>query len=110
MFWRTGRRTMTKRRPYGDGGIDARGENSWRLRYRINGKRFTKTVRGTKSEAQKVLRDLLHSADTGTHVAPDKVTVGQWIEQWIEQWIASGAPGRRQKKVGRRAIERYSEL
>jgi integrase len=101
---------MTKRRPYGDGGIDARGENSWRLRYRINGKRFTKTVRGTKSEAQKVLRDLLHSADTGTHVAPDKVTVGQWIEQWIEQWIASGAPGRRQKKVGRRAIERYSEL
>jgi len=98
--------TITRRRAYGDGGIDPRGENSWRLRYRINGKRFTKTVRGTKTEAQKALRDLLHSGDTGTHVAPDKITVGQWVEQWI----ASGAPGRRQKKVGRRTIERYSEL
>jgi integrase len=101
-----GKRHVTRRRAYGDGGIDARSENSWRLRYWINGKRFTKTVRGTKSEAQKMLRDLLHSGDTGTHVAPDKITVGAWVEQWI----ASGAPGRRQKKVSRRTIERYSEL
>ena len=59
-----------KRRTYGDGGIDARGENSWRLRYRVNGKRFTKAFRGTMSEAQKELRRLLRSGDIGEHVEP----------------------------------------
>jgi integrase len=97
---------VRKKRGYRDGGIDARGENSWRLRYRLNGRRFTKTIRGTKSDAQKELRRLLHSGDEGTHVAPNRIT----LSQWAEQWIATGAPGRRQKRVGRRTIERYSEL
>ena len=97
---------MNKRRGYRDGGIDQRGEKSWRLRYRVNGRRFTKTVHGTKSEAQKALRDLLHAGDTGEHVAPDKMTLGQWIDHWI----AAGAPGRSQKRAGRRTVERYSEL
>src|SRR5665213_609675 len=97
---------MAKRRGHGDGSILQRGENSWRLRYRINGKRFSGTVRGTKTEAQKALRDLLHSGDSGEHVAPDKITVGQWIEQWLD----AGAPGRRRKKVSQRTIERYAQL
>ena len=97
---------MSKRRTYRDGGIDQRGEKSWRLRYRVNGRRFTKTLHGTKSEAQKALRDLLHSGDTGEHVAPDKMTLGQWIEQWI----TIGCPGRRQRNVGGRSVERYSQL
>jgi integrase len=97
---------MSKKRAYGDGGIDERGENSWRLRYRVHGQRFTKTFRGTKSDAQKELRRLLHSGDAGTHVTPDRTT----FAQWAQRWIAIGAPGRRQKKVGRRTIERYSEL
>lgn len=97
---------MNKRRGYRDGGMDQRGEKSWRLRYRVNGRRFTKTVHGTKSEAQKALRDLLHAGDTGEHVAPDKMTLGQWIDHWI----AAGAPGRSQKRAGRRTVERYSEL
>jgi len=37
---------MTKR-AHGDGGIDPRGENYWRLRYRVNGQRFTKTFHGS---------------------------------------------------------------
>jgi len=98
---------MTKRRGFRDGGIDARGENSWRLRYRVNGRRFTKTVHGTKTEAQKALRDLLHAGDTGGHVPPDKMTLGQWIEHWL----SIGAPGnKRRREVGRRSIERYAEL
>jgi hypothetical protein len=40
-----GKATMTNRRGFRDGGIDARGENSWRIRYRVNGRRFTKTVK-----------------------------------------------------------------
>src|SRR5580658_1440393 len=98
---------MTKKRAYGAGGLDARGENSWRLRYRVNGKSFTKTVHGTKSEAHKALRDMLHASDNGDHVAPDKMA----LHQWIDHWIAIGAPGnKRRREVGRRSIERYAEL
>jgi integrase len=98
---------MSKRRTYRDGGIDQRGEKSWRLRYRVNGRRFTKTVHGTKSEAQKALRDLLHSGDTGEHVAPDKMTLGQWIDHWV----SIGCPGnKRRKQVGQRSLEGYEQL
>jgi integrase len=96
---------MTKR-GYGDGGIDTRGENVHRLRYRVSGKRFAKTFHGTLSEARKELRKLVRSGDTGEHVEPDKVTVGRWIDQWIE----AGAPGRKKKRVGQRTLERYEEL
>jgi integrase len=98
---------MSKKRAYGAGGLDARGENSWRLRYRVNGKSFSKTVHGTKSEAGKALRALLHAGDTGEHVAPDKIT----LRAWIEHWISIGCPGnKRRRQVGERSIERYAEL
>ena len=61
---------MTKRRAHGDGGIDQRGENSFRLRYRIGKKRYAKTFHGTRAEARTELRALLRSGDTGEHVAP----------------------------------------
>jgi len=97
---------MSKRRDRGDGGIDPRGPGTWRLRYRVNGRRFSTTFHGTLSEARKELRRLIRSGDTGEHVAPDKIT----LAQWVEQWIAAGAPGRRQRKVGRRTLKRYEEL
>jgi integrase len=96
---------MTKR-SHGDGGIDTRGENVHRLRYRANGRRFTKTFRGTLTEARKELRALVRSGDTGEHVDPTRMTIGQWIDQWIE----AGAPGRKKKRVGQRTLERYEEL
>jgi integrase len=96
---------MTKR-SHGDGAIDTRGENVHRLRYRIDGKRFTKTVKGTLTEARKELRALQRAGDTGEHVDPTKKTVGQWIDQWIE----AGAPGRRREKVSQRTLERYTDL
>jgi integrase len=42
---------MSKRNS-GDGGIDQRGPDVWRLRYRDDGKRFTVTFHGTKAEAR----------------------------------------------------------
>src|SRR5262245_46589564 len=97
---------MTRRRDRGDGGIDPRGPDTWRLRYRIKGQRFSTTVHGNLAAARKELRRLLRSGDTGEHVAPDKITLGQWIEQWL----AIGAPGRRQRQVGGRALQRYGQL
>jgi integrase len=98
---------MSKRRGFRDGGIDQRGENSWRLRYRINGRRYSKAFHGTRSEAQRALRDLLHAGDKGEHVAPDKLT----LCAWIEHWLSLGAPGgKRRREVGARSLERYTEM
>src|SRR5262245_12291694 len=94
------------KRDYGDGGIDQRGENTYRLRYRVDGKRFAKTFHGTLKDARKELRALIRSGDTVQHVASDKITV--W--KWCENWLAAGAPGRKKKKVGQKTLERYAQL
>jgi integrase len=94
------------KRSHGDGGIDQRGENTYRLRYRLNGKRYAKTFKGSIGEARKELRRLIRAGDVGDHVEPDKITV----EQWITEWIKAGAPGRKKKRVSQRTLERYSDL
>lgn len=96
---------MTKR-AHGDGGIDPRGENTFRLRHRANRKRHTTTFHGSLSDARKELRRLIRTGDTGEHIAPDKLK----LSDWIDQWIGGGAPGRRKKRVGARTLERYAEL
>jgi integrase len=100
---------IAQRRPkrsFGEGAIDQRGEQTFRLRYRVGGRRFTKTFHGNLSEARKELRALIRSGDTGEHVAPAKIK----LSEWIDQWIAAGAPGRKKKKVNQRTLERYEEL
>jgi integrase len=96
---------MTKR-SYGDGGIDQRGESSFRLRYRIGTQRYSVTFQGTPKEAKTKLRELLKSGDDGKHVEPTRMTLGDWIEHWL----SIGAPGRKKKSAGRRSVERYQQL
>jgi integrase len=72
-----------KKAHYGSGSIQPRGPNSWRIRYRINGERFEKTIQGTKSDATKALREALKAGDDGKHVAPNKGTFGEWTKQWL---------------------------
>ncbi|MCA1399345.1 site-specific integrase [Bradyrhizobium sp. BRP56] len=100
-------RRVVRKRSHGDGGIDQRGENTFRLRYRVNGKRFAKTFRGPLTEARKELRKLLKAKDDGLAVEPSKLTLAGWITLWID----SGAPGPKNKrKVGQRTLERYEQL
>ena len=88
---------MSKR---GNGSVDRRGAEQWRLRYRIDGKLYTRTVHcKTKTEAGKLLRAVLNDADKGAHVAPNKVTVGERVEYWL-----AGL------QVGARTAERYGQL
>jgi integrase len=94
------------RRDRGDGSIDARGPNTWRLRYRVGHQRFSEAFHGSLADARKELRAKLKEGDDRTHIAPNKITVGQWIERWL----GLGAPGRRKRRVGRRTLERYGEL
>src|SRR6266851_3470499 len=72
------------RRDHGDGGIDERSPGHFRLRYRVGGKRFTKSFHGSIGEARKELRRLIKSADDGQHVAPDKATVECYLRDWLD--------------------------
>jgi integrase len=87
------------KRDHGDGGIDERGEGRWRMRYRVGGKRFTKSFRGSISDARKELRRLLKSGDDGQHVAPDKITLAEWVKEWIAT-----------RQINERTRERYEGL
>ena len=103
--------SSTSKRSHGDGSIDARGPDRWRLRYRIGRKRFSTTFRGTQRDARQELRRLLRTGDTGEHIAPDKITLAEWVDRWIallERQQDDG--GRRRGLVNARTIERYSEL
>lgn len=97
-----------RRRDHGEGTIEQRGKNSWRLRYRLPGIKHQqkKTVRGSKTDALAALRNLLHAKDTGAHVEPNKLTFGKWLEHWI----VIGCPGQRRKSGRQRTIERYAEM
>jgi hypothetical protein len=110
---------MTGHRDYGDGSIDQRGPDRWRLRWRVGGQRYSKAFHGTKRAAQVELRRLLKSADDGIHVAPDRITLAAWSEQWLalleRRTDAEGEPakhnrGRRRGLVSARTLERYGDM
>ena len=72
------------------GHIRRSGAHSWQLKYEgerdpQTGRRKTyyATVKGTKRVAEAELTRRLAELDTGTAVAPDKVTVGEYVRAWI---------------------------
>jgi integrase len=91
---------MMARRDYGDGGIDERGPDRWRLRWRVDSKRYNKSFHGSISEARKELRRLLKSADDGQHVAPDKTTIAEYLRGWLDS----------DHGISPKTRERYREL
>jgi len=95
---------MTKRRNRrGNGQIVQRGEDTFRLRYTIDGKRFSQTFRGTKADARIEMRRLVRSGDTGEHVAPSAVKVGEFVRARVDQWEAAS-------DITARTAARYREL
>ena len=69
-------------------------------------KRKWHSFKGTKREAQIECARLISEMNSGEYVETSKLT----IEQWIDQWLETGAPGKRQKKVSQRTLERYGQL
>lgn len=90
------------------GHIRQRSPGSWEIRYSLGtdpatGKRktATTTVKGTKRDAEKELRRLLRSVDTGEYVDPIRMTVGQWLLTWL---------GTIKQEVAPRSHERYAVI
>lgn len=49
--------------------------------------RTTKTVRGTKKEAEQLMRKLIDEAEKGYHVTNNKITILEWIQTWLDVYI-----------------------
>src|SRR6266550_8955249 len=105
------RHVVAKRRPRRmrrTGHIRERSPGSFELRYSLRtdpatGKRrvATTTVRGSRKDAEKELRRLLHLLDTNEHVDPTRITVRQWLTTWLETI---------REEVAARTHERYAEI
>jgi hypothetical protein len=89
------------------GHIRERSPGSWELRYSLGrdatGKRriATATVRGKRRDAEKELRRLLRSLDTGEHVDPTRMTVRQWLTTWLATV---------REEISPKSHERYAEV
>jgi len=77
------------------GHICKRSKDSWSIiidigRDPYTGKRRQQwhTVRGTKKDAERALRDMLLSFDQGTYVKPSRINVGEWLTQWCDTYVA----------------------
>ena len=77
------------------GNIKQRSKGSWRLRYDgppdASGKRkqISETVRGTKKEAENVLRERLQAVEQGSYVAKSQDTVGEFLDRWLDTYAAT---------------------
>ena len=90
------------------GHIRERSPGSFELRYALGtnpatSKRRTATVtvRGTRREAERELRRLLRSVDTGEHVDPNRIKVREWLARWLDTTRA---------EVAAKSAERYAEI
>ena len=72
------------------GEISRRSEGKWLVRWYVgtdaNGKRrySSKTVRGTKRDAQKFLNTVLRNRDLGQHVEPSRTTLNEFLDEWLK--------------------------
>ena len=82
------------------GSITKRGKNSWRIQVYTgknkDGKatRHVETIRGRKSDADKRLRAVLASVDTGTYTPPSNLTVADLLNQWLEGYVKTNCSQR----------------
>jgi integrase len=90
------------------GHIRQRSPGSWEVRYTLGnhpatGKRrtVTTTVRGDRKAAERELRRLLRTVDTGEHVDPTRWTVREWLTRWLRTIREQLSP---------KSHERYAEI
>ena len=84
------------------GNIRQRSKASWELHYDLpsddTGRRHqrTETVRGTRRDAERVLRERLTALENGGYIPKDKETLGQFLQRWMETYAATNTTIRTQ--------------
>ena len=86
------------------GSIYKRSPRSWTIVYdlpadTVSGKRRQKcqTVKGTKRDAERVLREILLSLEQGSYVKPNKINIGEWLRQWLKDYASMNTTDRTQE-------------
>ena len=101
-----------KRRTRGSGSIRQRSKGSWQVRYEgppdTEGERklLSETVRGSRRDAEKVLRQHLGVIEDGGYVAKAKETVAEFMQHWLKTYAASNTTPRTQQGY-RGNVSRY---
>ena len=78
-----------------EGSVTQRSKGAWQIRYygppNVDGKqkRLTETVRGLKSEAEKLLRERRSAIENGGYVPRDKETVSQFLTRWLDTYVST---------------------
>src|SRR5262249_15484401 len=73
------------------GHIRERASGSFELRYSLGTdpatrqrRTATAPARGSRKDAEKELRRLLRTVDTGEHIDPNRLTVRDWLNRWLD--------------------------
>ncbi len=75
---------------YGNGTIEPRGNNRWRITWYAAGKRRRKTVRGTITAARRELRQRVAEVDQGGIIDHRKVKVSELLADLLDDYRSKG--------------------
>lgn len=70
----------------------------WEARYTAGtdpgtGKQIQRTITGkTQKEVSKKLKEATAAIDAGTYTAPNKMTVGEWLDIWVKEYLGNVKP------------------
>jgi integrase len=91
------------------GHVYKRSAGSWTIVYdlpadSLTGKRCQKsqTVKGTKRDAERVLREVLLSIEQGRYVKANKITLGEWLRRWLNDYASMS--------ITDRTLESYTSI
>ena len=91
-----------------NGNIRQRTPGSWTIQWYLgigpDGKKKykSKTVKGTKKEAQAELRRVVHEVEQGTYVETAKITVADFLRRWLADYASTAVAGK--------TYERYEQI
>ena len=91
------------RRAKGGGSIRQRTKGSWQIRYEgppgENGRptKLSETVRGSRRDAERVLRERLGMVESSAYVPKNTETVAEYLWRWMDTYAATNTTARTQQ-------------
>lgn len=89
---------MARKNAKGGGTIRQRPDGRWEARYTVGrdpgtGKQIQRSVYGsTQKDVRQKLAQAVAAIDSGTYTAPQKMTVGEWLDIWQRDYLGSLKP------------------
>ena len=84
-----------QRRARGAGSVRRTKSGSWEIRYEVpvqNGndrRQAYETIRGSRRDAERILRERLGAVDSGSHIERTTETVSDFLDRWLQTYVAT---------------------